>query len=161
MTALKLAGAEPKTVTPAEYYTAMQTGVIDGVILALYSLEQYSLQELVTSVTLVPLAAGGFASLGFMINKDLWDSFPEDLKDTTLDVVVASESYRDEYSMRALTEGKLMLAKYGIEAIELSDEELKRWYEVVGIPSWEAIGKKIGDPWGPQWVALAKKAAGF
>ena len=74
-------GGIPVTVTPPEIYNAMQNGTLDGTVFHLPSIHSYKLNDLVKCST-GNLNLGVFTSYT-AINRDLFDSMPEDLQSSS------------------------------------------------------------------------------
>jgi len=72
-------GATPVTIPPAERYTALQRGLIDGITGPVYALDDYKWGEVTKQVVLPPLIYPNI--YGHVMRKDLWDEFPDDIKE--------------------------------------------------------------------------------
>lgn len=74
----KALGAAPVSIVGAEYYTAMQRGVVDAGIMPTYSLESYKLWEVADQVVNPPIFSSCF--MLWFINMDKWKELGPELQ---------------------------------------------------------------------------------
>lgn len=78
--AFAAAGAEPVAMDPGEIYESVQRGAIDGVgTFFLPSAHAFGIHEVAPHVG--DPGTGFYASVGFIMNAEVWKSLPEDIKD--------------------------------------------------------------------------------
>jgi len=122
-------GAAPMQQGSHDIYMNLEKKVLDGARIDPEMLTNMKLQEIVKYVTLVNT---GYVPFWFVMNLDKWNSLPPDVQKVFEDTGGAwvGDIY-DDYTER---QGKLAregaARDYGVEIIELSDEELARWVEV-------------------------------
>lgn len=75
---LQRLGAEPVVVPSTEIYTALEVGVIDGSFQTLEGISSFKLFQMATYLT--EPWAGPYLIFATVINKDVWDSLPADIK---------------------------------------------------------------------------------
>ncbi len=125
---LKALGAAPENIQSPDIYTSLEKKVIDGMLFPLDSLRGYKLAEVVKYVTRLDF---GSASNFTAIRLASWNSIsPADQKIITdlipLGMELQGRTYRNEVNL-AIETGK----KAGVEFIELSPEERRRWMEAL------------------------------
>ena len=77
--ALPTRGAEAVAMDPGEIYESVQRGVIDGVGTFFFpTAHAFGIHEVGPHI--VDMGTGFYASIGFVINRDLWDSLPADVR---------------------------------------------------------------------------------
>lgn len=74
----KALGAAPVSIVGAEYYTAMQRGVIDAGIMTTYSLESYKMWEVADQVVLPPVFNCCF--MLWFVNMEKWNALGPELQ---------------------------------------------------------------------------------
>ncbi len=117
-------GARPADVTFGEVPTALQTGVIDAVITEYGTAKLLNMGEYVKYMTVWDF--GEWSSWSVVVNNQVWDRLPEDLKPLIQDEMLKLENERfDRYSEDAL-KIREELAKAGVEWVEISPEENER-----------------------------------
>lgn len=124
-------GGAPVSMPMSDAYDAMSKGVVDGVLGATEIIRAYKLNEVASYVTVTPFMYNGNYFIN--INKETWESIPEALR-----AVIEEENkklhediipnYFDTANEAGLQYG---IDESGIEVIHLSDEERKRWLEVL------------------------------
>jgi len=120
-------GAAPVGMSQAELAQALQTGVVNGQVSERAMLKDMNFAEITKYVTNYPL---GVVTLAAVMNKSVWESLPDDVKQVIDELQkempkVAGE-YMDEYVAEVIEWSK---KEYGLQVIELSDDEKNRWKE--------------------------------
>lgn len=123
--------AVPTIVAAEEIYEALQRGVVDAAEFGSPHTDEAMKLHEVTEYWLTPGWHQSSAVLGVSINKDAWNSLPDDLKR----VIEIASNYTmtvntSEYLYKDAEAAQLMIDDYGIEVTELSDEELKRIFDM-------------------------------
>lgn len=134
-------GANPTPMAFGEVFTALQQGTIDGQENPLANIDAMKFYEVQKYLTLT----GHFYDVtGFMINLDLYNSLPEDIRkavdESAAIAVKAQRQYSIEDDERFLKEFK---EKGTMEIIELTDEE-KAAFKQAGMPTYDEMADKIG-----------------
>lgn len=111
------------------YYTQIQTGVADGVLIMMSGAPAYRIHEVAPIITLVGI--GGQLTGGMSINLDTWNALPDDIQQ------VLSELGR-EYSVKVADElalryenGLKNMAADGATVLEMSDAEKTLWINLL------------------------------
>jgi TRAP-type C4-dicarboxylate transport system substrate-binding protein len=86
--ALDLIGAVGVRVPASDLYLAMQRGTVDGSIISTSALPAYKLDEVVNSIS--TNASWGASPFIAAMNKDKWDSLPEDVRTAITEAGVAA-----------------------------------------------------------------------
>jgi TRAP-type C4-dicarboxylate transport system substrate-binding protein len=128
-------GASSVGLPAPEIFDSLNTGVIDGLSIAVSGLESFGLYpELAYGTKCDCYVAAQY----LVVNLDTWNSLTPDTQQVMLDLgrehsLLAAEVYDDAYvaiSQKAVDEG--------IEIYELPEEELA---------NWQAIGQQVTDEW--------------
>jgi len=123
----KQLGATPVTLATQEIYEAAQRGVIDALEYSSpWSDEIFKMHE-VTKFWLTPGWHQTSSAYGVMINKDAWDTLPEDLQKiiekaskVTMTVNSAEYAYKDAQAAQK------MVNEYGITTTRLSEADMQK-----------------------------------
>jgi TRAP-type C4-dicarboxylate transport system substrate-binding protein len=111
------------TVPPAERYTALQRGLIDGITGPIYALGDYKWGEVTKQVVLPPLVYPNV--YGHVMRKDLWDEFPDDIKAAIQRAVQWHWGHTKQFIIEEMEKKKNpgILKKYKMEVFSLSDSD--------------------------------------
>ncbi|ARJ39589.1 MULTISPECIES: TRAP transporter substrate-binding protein DctP [unclassified Sporosarcina] len=123
-------GATPVTISTAEQYEALERGTIDSTLSATASITSYKLDEVLNYATLG--AGGGTTLVFYLMDKEKWDSIPEDLQkkmqqatDEVLEEFITVSIENDEEIITGLSEEGI------VEFIEIDKEEFAHVNEEV------------------------------
>jgi TRAP-type C4-dicarboxylate transport system substrate-binding protein len=146
----KALGATPVGTDIADYYEGMTRGVIDGAFNPMNTLKDWKLGEIVKYAT-TPWKVGSMYTFYVVINKDKWNSFPEDIK-KIFNEVSAEWIERTGLSWnRNEIAGAKFLKDNGGSIITLSEQEMSKWQKAVEpvisgyIKELEKMGYKKND----------------
>lgn len=146
--ALEAADASAVGISQSEVYEALQRGVLDGTSGASLDIAvDRDYQEVAGHF--VDVNSGNYAMTANVINRDVWESMPEDIQDAITEV---SENYLEEY-----------LARLGELEVAACDELLEAGGDITLLPesetqAWaEEVGPQIRDQWAE---AVANSAGG-
>src|SRR5699024_5970121 len=122
----KLAGMTPVAISQSEVYEALQRGVVDGTSGSSFDiLIDRDYQEVAPHF--VDPRTGNYAVTLTVINKDVWESMPDDIKDA---INTVSEAYLDMY-LGKLEERESQACDELIEAggdiVFIDDSEVEEW----------------------------------
>jgi len=149
-------GGIPMSIPPAETYTALERGIVDGLMYPYgpglieqrwHEVVQYVIHPVIPWETCAPLLA----------NVKRWDSLPKEVKDEILKVILELEPqvyvwYKNEAVKRidwAINQGFL-------KVIKLSPPEAEKWVTVAKEASWNFVLKR-DEFYGPKFRDLARK----
>lgn len=121
---LKAAGASPVSVSPAEIYTSLSTGVIDGVVYGGVAVaDRLKLQE-IAKYWMTPYLLGTHNIVVYLVNLKTWNELPDDLKAILQAAFnsVETKLYEADYNLdRKVAE--VWREKYGVKFINFPEEE--------------------------------------
>jgi len=113
--------AAPVKLTAGEFYTKLQSGLVDGFLLPVYTLDSYKLAELKPSVT--EPGPGSLNTQFVWMNLDRWNALPADLQElfrtVTLEELPALEEFLKGEDAKAYDYAK----SHDVEIIQLSDAD--------------------------------------
>ena len=154
-------GAIPVAMPQADAYESMSKGIVQGNLTVIETLEGWRQAEVVDYITFTPFL---YNTLFFVtMNKDVWNSLPPDLQEIVRDT---TEKFHEEvaiglWDMQVESALKFSVDEFGLELIDLTEEETARWMELVepvqedfvaemeakGLPGREAleVAKKLAD----------------
>lgn len=117
-------GSVPTTLQITDYNTAMERGVVDGLVTSVYIAMAYGLQS-VSKYVVQP----GFwrSSVALTVNLGKWNKIPADLQKMMIDEMAAFET---KYAAYELEQRNLIIKKFseaGAEVINLSPDVAK-WF---------------------------------
>lgn len=119
-------GATPVGTDIADYYEGMTRGVIDGAFNPMNTLRDWKLGEIVKYAT-TPWKVGSMYTFYVVMNKDKWNSLPEDIK-KIFNEVSAEWTERTALSWNQIEiNGAKFLEEHGGQIISLSDQEVMKW----------------------------------
>jgi TRAP-type C4-dicarboxylate transport system substrate-binding protein len=141
-------------IQPAETYTALERGVVDGTLWPLVGpreegwtrfLKYYVNQELWPASNLV-----------ILVNMNTWNKFPDDLKAKLHEITASSERKVVAHFQEKNKNEREALEKVGIKQITFSPADAKRFADLSYDVEWAELEKKI-----PDLIPSLKKAAGY
>lgn len=136
---MEVLGAAPVGMAQSEVPEALQTAVVDGNVSSREVLKDLKLAEYVKFVTDYPLTINTFVAV---MNKDKWESLPEDVKqvidELNGEMTVFTGKYLDEHTAESM---KWSADEQGLKIVPLTEKETKIWDEKIK-PVQEAAVKK-------------------
>lgn len=121
-------GGLPTTLPPEELYTAMQTGVIDGMIgHARYAMDlrTFEIAKYVDSINFYGCAGAD------TMNLELYNSLPDDLREVIDRAAFEAEQWMVEEDLLNAWEAEVEFEKYGGTIARLTDEERQAFIDLV------------------------------
>jgi TRAP-type C4-dicarboxylate transport system substrate-binding protein len=123
-------GATPVGTDIADYYEGMTRGVIDGAFNPMNTLKDWKLGEIVKYAT-TPWKVGSMYTFYVVMNKEKWNSLPDDLK-KVFNEVSAEWHERTALSWNQIEiNGANFLKEHGGQTINLSEQEMLRWQKAL------------------------------
>ncbi|MFH1489614.1 MAG: TRAP transporter substrate-binding protein DctP [Pseudomonadota bacterium] len=117
-------GASVVTLPPPEYHSAMDRGVIDGVVSSLYVGYQMGVVE----VTKYIIDTGFYrTTLTVPMNLKKWESLPKHLQEIIMDCMIQYEKEYVGFEAKARVDTMEKIKAKGVKAIHLSPE-VEKWY---------------------------------
>jgi TRAP-type C4-dicarboxylate transport system substrate-binding protein len=139
-------GVTPVPVVLAERPVALQTKMIDGTICPLTVAFPFKFHQWAKNVTYMRwgVDAGAVA----VINLELFNSFPEDIQKTILEVGRDSGRKFVEMDLAFEAKAKEVFAAAGVTSYTFSDEDVRKWAELISdLPAqWVEQGESRGLP---------------
>ncbi|KRF67245.1 C4-dicarboxylate ABC transporter substrate-binding protein [Bacillus sp. Soil768D1] len=122
-------GASPVGMSQSEVPEALQTGIIDGFVTSRETLKDFHLAEMIKYVTDYPLHITTFVAV---MNKDTWDSLPEDVQAIIDELGEEMAIFTGEYHDKNIQESiEWSYQEHGTEMSALSEEERKKWDKII------------------------------
>jgi C4-dicarboxylate-binding protein DctP len=139
---MRALGASPITMAAEEMYTAMQQGVIDGMLTTTAYAAPNKLQEVAPHMTKVSISAVVYP---IVINKNFWDSLTEQQQQIILEAIrKAVQHNRDNLEAKS-NEYESTLQNGGLQIHQLQDSERALWVEKLK-PIYDKTAQKLdGD----------------
>ena len=140
---MRALGANPIAMNWGEVFTSLQQGTIDGqenpVVGIIIPNKVYEVQKYMTNWHY------SYDALALAVNKDVWNSFPDDIKQQIQRAADDAMKYQKEISRKGLTEGIEMLrTEKGMVVTDLTPEQLKPFQELVK-PVYDKYAEKVGS----------------
>lgn len=113
------------TVLPgAELYTALQLGTIDGLVYGAEAMVAQGLETFLKSMIVKPNFNAGAGQ--WLVNKDIWNEFPEDLKQVFHDAA-RMQNMETAMQYRAAEQMKVgIMSQAGVDMMALPDSEAQQ-----------------------------------
>lgn len=155
---VKALGGTPVAMPMPESYQALQKGVVDGSIHPLESNKGWKLGEVIDYATL-DFPAAYTTTFFIVMNKDKWNSLPEDVKKTIREINKEWTVKHGQAWDASDADGVAFLKEKNKEIIELDEKESRRWSDAVQVVLTEYVNnmKKKNLP-GQEALDTAQKA---
>lgn len=144
-------GANPTAMAYTEVYNGLQQGVVEGQenpFANIYSMKFHEVQKYMT------LTAHAYHTYAAVMNKQAWDSLPDDLKKVISDAMIVGRDAAREYTLE--DEAKILEEIKGqIEVIELTPEGREAFVEK-SQPIYDEFRPKITPELMDKAIAAAK-----
>lgn len=136
---LKQLGASSVLLPPAEIYTALEKGVVDGAGWPVLGTVNYRWHEVAKHM----LRPGfGFGTNPILVHLPTWNKFPEADKKIMLDEARKLEQSWLKDGIRLTAEEEKALAEKGMQTIRLSDAQYKKLQQAWTDSIWEVAAQK-------------------
>lgn len=139
-------GAAPVGMSQAEVPEALQTGIVEGYVSSREILKDSKLAEMVGYATDYPLALNTFIAV---MNKDKWDSLPEDVQKVIEELNREMTDFTGEYLDNHVKESiDWSIENHGLEIVSLSNSEKETWDKLLQNMQEDYVQKleKEGQP---------------
>jgi C4-dicarboxylate-binding protein DctP len=143
------AGATPLPMTLMDRPTALQTGALDASAIPLVVSFPFKLYEFAPH-TLYLRSGFSLYGMGYVMNLKLWNSLPEDIQKTIMEVASDTVDYQAKITEETLAKAAEVMKGAGVTFYTLSDEERMKWAGLMGNPAatWIKEGEAAGLPAG-------------
>ncbi|MFH1951760.1 MAG: TRAP transporter substrate-binding protein DctP [Pseudomonadota bacterium] len=150
-------GIRGVSMAHGDAYTALERGVIDGVLNPLDNYLQFHWQEVTKYVVGPPFWGVPSGAHVIAMNLDKWNSLPKHLKKVMLSSAVELELLMLTHYTKVLTESKQKVRDAGIEFVEWSPADTEWFLEMVDRVTWKSYGPKLE----PSMVDKLKSVMGY
>lgn len=142
---LRQVGASVQAMPSTEIYTALQTGVLDGLLTSSESFVSMRIYEQTKHATV-----GGTNEIYLLIQpllmaKSTWDKLTPEQKRAFEDAATESETFFNTVQKEASDVMMREFTKAGAAVRQLSDGEYDAWVKLAKATAWEAFRKNIPD----------------
>jgi len=134
--ALEALGAASVQTISAEYYEAMQRGLVDAGLMTTYSLEQYQIWEVADQIVNPPLI--GY-TVGFIwMNQDIWNSLGTELQQIFIETIRSRALWEKWNAIYEQQDDKIRKTaeEKGVEFYTLPEEEAEKMYKAAAV-AWD------------------------
>ena len=131
-------GGAMVNMPPAEVYTALERGVIDGYGAASVGIFEQGWGD-VTKYQIKPTFKSN--KIGVGINQAWWESLNEETRAAMEDALVASEPLIDEHYLERIAEAEQEFLDAGIEVLELEGADAEAWADDALEGGWKEIAE--------------------
>ncbi len=151
--ALKKLNAKPVVIPPTEVYTALERGVVQGLIWPAGLIKDWGWDK-VTKYRVDP----GFyiGAMIILMNNDTWKKLPPNIQKIVLEAEDEAERYAAERAQKRVKELADAMAKEGMKTIKLPDAEAKKLVDTAYSTLWEVVISKSPEN-GPKLRDLVSK----
>lgn len=142
---LEAAGAGITSLPSNEIYSALQTGVLDGVSTSPSSTISFNLQEQIDSYTASTENSFWFIANPLIISNESWDKLSPEQQDIVQSV--SEELQPEAYAMASEdeTEATAVLKESGVEVVEMDDAAFEQWQELSKETAWKSFAERVED----------------
>ncbi|MDO4197143.1 MAG: TRAP transporter substrate-binding protein DctP [Prevotellaceae bacterium] len=140
--AMECQGFPTVTIPYADLYTSLQTGVCDGWMGGTAELNYVSFRDVIKYLYVVNQQMENNAA---MINKDVFNSLSPEYQKILKDAVLEEAAASFDRAQKTDETNFQLLKDYGIEVVELSQDEIDALAEQVRTKTWDADFKSYGD----------------
>jgi TRAP-type transport system periplasmic protein len=135
--AYKSWGANPTPVAAKDLYTALKSGMVEGLdfeMTMLYSTKYYEIQKYYIAIDYMR------SGMGCWMNAKKWESLPQDIQTAILKSSEETAAFLNEFTAQDLILAEKALAKAGLEVLH---PDLKAWREMAE----KEVVKNDGKVW--------------
>ncbi|MFH1629291.1 MAG: TRAP transporter substrate-binding protein DctP [Pseudomonadota bacterium] len=143
---VKALGAIPIETKPGDIYQALERNVVDGTFWPFTKLRSWGFHE----VTKYVVGPGIYMVCHpVLINLDVWKKIPDPLKKGLMEIMQQEERVVIARDRENAANERKLLKNTGMEFIEFSPEDTKKYIGLADSSGWEGLLKKAGD-YGPK-----------
>jgi TRAP-type C4-dicarboxylate transport system substrate-binding protein len=142
--------SNPVMIPFAEFYTAMERGMMDGFFLCLAGVFDFGLQEVVPYHIQESFAGG---NTGFLINLEKWNTLPKDLQDILVEAAAEVEDETEALWDELDADYGRQYEDLGGKIVKLSADESDKLYDLSMDASWSAMRERYPE-YGPKFEDL-------
>ncbi len=147
------AGASIASMSSAEIYNAMQTGVLDAANTSSSSFVSYRIYEQVSCFTPAGDYALWFMYQPLLMNKSVFEGLSDAQQSALMAAAEKAEAYYLDEAKKQDANARDVFAQNGVEIAEMSEAEFKAWQAIAQETSYKAFLE--GSPDGQRLLDLA------
>ena len=140
-------GAAIVNPSPMEWYTSLDTNLIQGMFMHWNAVYDVGLLELFKYHTIVGEGGMGMQTIGWIMNRDSFNQLPAEYREIILESADEFNEPSLEDSVNTAREGRAAAIEMGHVVVDLTPEQQKVWFD-------------LSEPIHEQWIAESE-AAGF
>jgi TRAP-type C4-dicarboxylate transport system substrate-binding protein len=150
---LKKLNAKPVVIPPTEVYTALERGVVQGLIWPAGLIRDWGWDKVV-KFTVDP----GFyiGAMIILMNNDTWKKLPPNIQKIILECENQAERLAADRAQKTMKENAEAMAKEGMKTIKLPEPEAKKLVDTAYSTLWEVVISKSPE-YGPKLKELLSK----
>jgi TRAP-type C4-dicarboxylate transport system substrate-binding protein len=134
-------GAEPVTLPPGEVYVALERGAVSGFTWPYFdSFTSYGWHEVSKFLINEPIYRNG---VGIAMNQAKWDSLPDDVKATIMEVVDETQIWALGWVAAHQANQLPTMKAAGMEVVDLPDDEAAKWKAAAEDALWKHFESTI------------------
>ncbi|MEX0959741.1 MAG: TRAP transporter substrate-binding protein [Burkholderiales bacterium] len=134
-------GAVPQVMAFSEVYTALQQGVVDGTENPLSNLYTQKMHEVQAHLT---LSAHGYLVYALVVNRQFWDSLPEDVRAQLERAMRETTAYQREIAAQENRDAlEAVRASGRTQIYVLPEDERRRWRDAL-MPVHKRFERMVG-----------------
>ncbi|MFX0540224.1 TRAP transporter substrate-binding protein DctP [Roseovarius sp. S4756] len=139
------AGASIASMSSADIYNAMQTGVLDAANTSSSSFVSYRIYEQVSCYTPAGDVALWFMYQPLLMNKSKFESLSEEQQQALLDGAAKAEAYYLEEAKKEDADSVQVFKDAGVEIASMSQEDFDAWREIAKETSYKNFVENVPD----------------
>ncbi|MBM9461821.1 TRAP transporter substrate-binding protein DctP [Aeromicrobium sp. YIM 150415] len=155
-TVLRAAGAGVSSLPSNEIYSAMQTGVLDGVTTSASSTVSFNLQEQIDSYTAPTDHSIWFIMEPLIISNGAWDKLTPEQQSALESVGNSLQEFAFDASEEDDRQASETLEEAGVEVVEMDAAAFEQWRDLSEQSAWADFAQKV--PAGQELLDLALQA---
>jgi len=131
---LKALGTTPIATKPGDVYQALERGVVDGFMWPLFTIRSWGWHE-VTKYVVGP----GFYKVShpLLVNANKWDQIPKHIQAVLMEALRLEVIVIDSRTAEEITNEYKLLKKAGLEIIEFSRTDTKKYFDMAYAEGWK------------------------
>ena len=139
---MKALSVTPIETKPGDVYMALERGVVDGFCWPLFTIRPWGWHE-VTKYVVGP----GFYKVchPLLVNLHKWNQIPPDIQKAIMEVEMEEEHIIADRDMVKIKNEKELLKKAGLEFIEFSKSDTKKYFDLAYSSGWEGQIKRAPE----------------
>lgn len=147
---VKALGAVPTVITPAEVYTALERGTVDGLCWPTAGMIEAGFAEGVKYI----VGPSFYRYTGFFtMNLDKWNSLPPNLQEVVTNAMIKVEKDTVPHYQELVDNERDRLLKLGLQVTEFTPEDAKGYVDLAYKAAWDALLEKAPQ-YGPELKKL-------